>query len=49
MAAADTGSKWLIGHSPEAWVRWVLQDPTLQVEAQLSTEFQLRFSDSAIK
>ncbi len=51
MAAADTGSKWLIGHSPEAWVRWVLQDPTLQVEAQLSTEFQhlTRLSDSLLR
>ncbi len=51
MAAADTGSKWLISHSPEAWVRWVLQDPTLQVEAQLSTEFQhlTRLSDSLLR
>jgi predicted transposase YdaD len=51
MAAADTGSKWLIGHSPEAWVRWVLQDSTLQVEAQLSTEFQhlTRLSDSLLR
>jgi len=46
-AAADTGSKWLIGHSPEAWVQWVLQDLTLQVEAQLATEFPLGFSESA--
>jgi len=51
MAAADTGSKWLIGQSPEAWVRWVLQDPTVQVEAQLSTEFQslTRLSDSLLR
>jgi hypothetical protein len=27
MAAADQGSKWLIGASPEAWAQWALNDP----------------------
>ena len=41
MAAADAGSKWLIGHSPQAWVSWLLLDQASRVEAELSTEFQL--------
>ena len=51
MAEADSGSKWLLGQSPQAWVGWVLQDPTLMVEAELSTEFQYikRLSDSLLR
>ncbi len=51
MAGADAGSKWLIGHSPQAWVAWVFDDPTVVVEAQLSTEFQhlTRLSDSLLR
>ena len=51
MADADSGSKWLLGQSPQAWARWVLQDPTLTVEAELSTEFQYikRLSDSLLR
>jgi predicted transposase/invertase (TIGR01784 family) len=51
MAAADQGSKWLIGASPEAWAQWALDDPAVQVETQLSTEFQhlTRLSDSLLR
>ena len=51
MAQADHGSKWLIGHSPQAWVAWLFDDPTTTVEAQLSTEFQhlTRLSDSLLQ
>jgi len=47
MAQADINSKWLLGEAPETWVRWLLDDPTLTVEAHLSGEFQhvLRRSD----
>ena len=50
MAQADRGSEWLIGHSPQAWVEWLFDDPTAQVEAQLSPEFQFvtRLSDSLL-
>jgi len=50
MTQADRGSKWLIGHSPQAWVEWLFDDPTTQVEAQLSPEFQFitRLSDSLL-
>ena len=51
MAAADAGSKWLIGHSPQAWVSWLLPDQTIRIEAELSTEFQFitRLSDSLLR
>ena len=51
MAEADQGSKWLIGASPEAWAQWALDDPAVQVETQLSTEFQhlTRLSDSLLR
>ncbi len=47
MAEADVNSKWLLGKAPETWVRWLLDDPSLAVEAHLSGEFQhvLRHSD----
>lgn len=39
MGRADVTGKWLLGEDPDAWVRWMLADPTLEVEAFLSTEF----------
>ncbi|HDN80659.1 MAG TPA: hypothetical protein ENG33_09380 [Chloroflexi bacterium] len=47
MAEADVNSKWLLGKAPETWVQWLLDDPSLTVEAHLSGEFQhvLRRSD----
>ncbi len=51
MVQADAGSKWIIGESPEAWARWVLNEPDVTVEEQLSTEFQLvrRLTDSLLR
>jgi len=44
---ADIGSKRLLEAEPEKWVRWLLDDPDLQVKAVLSGEFQfvLRYND----
>ena len=51
MANADASSKWIIGESPEAWARWVLNEPDVIVEEQLSTEFQLirRLTDTLLR
>ena len=51
MPKSDLSSKWRIGQSPQARVQWVLQDPTLEVEAILSTDFQYsqRLSDSLLR
>ena len=38
--AADIGSKRLIGLAPTAWVRWLLNDPTLEAVDVLSADFQ---------
>jgi len=47
MGRADVGSKRLLEAEPEVWVRWLLDDPHLRVEAILSGEFQfvLRYND----
>ena len=51
MGEADVSGKWLLGEAPEEWVRWMLADPTLQVEEFLSAEFQhvLRYSDTLLR
>jgi len=51
MGKADVSGKWLFGDAPEDWVRWMLADPTLEVEEFLSAEFQhvLRHSDSLLR
>ena len=40
MGKADIGSKRLLETEAETWVRWLLDDPSLQVKATLSGEFQ---------
>ncbi len=47
----DVSSKWVLGGSPDLWVRWVLNDPTLEVEELLDAEFQFvgRASDSLLR
>ncbi|MFQ5857974.1 MAG: hypothetical protein ACE5LU_20405 [Anaerolineae bacterium] len=51
MGKADISSKWLLGEEPEAWVRWMMADPTLEIEVFLSAEFQhvLRHSDVLLR
>ena len=51
MGKADISSKWLLGETPDEWVRWILTDPTLEVEAFLSAEFRhvLRLSDVLLR
>ncbi len=51
MGKADVSGKWLFGDAPEEWVRWMLADPTLEVEEFLSAEFQhvLRHSDALLR
>ncbi len=51
MGEADVSGKWLLGEAPEEWVRWMLADPTLEVEELLSAEFQhvLRHSDALLR
>ena len=51
MGKADISSKWLLGEAPDEWVRWILTDPTLEVEAFLSAEFRhvLRLSDVLLR
>lgn len=51
MGKADVSSKWLLGEDPDAWVRWMMADPTLKIEAFLSAEFQhvLRRSDVLLR
>ncbi|MEY3825596.1 MAG: hypothetical protein RLZZ148_408, partial [Cyanobacteriota bacterium] len=48
---ADIGTKRLISLAPEHWVQWVTQQPDIQVEEFLSTEFEWigRESDVLIK
>ena len=48
---ADIGSKRLISLAPDAWARWVTQDPNITVQDILSSEFQWisRESDVLIK
>ncbi len=51
MGKADVNGKWLLGGDPEEWVRWMLDDPTVEVEEFLSAEFQhvLRHSDALLR
>lgn len=45
---ADLSAKETLDQTAEAWVRWILADQKVEVEASLSTEFQFvgRRSDS---
>ncbi|MFQ5594202.1 MAG: Rpn family recombination-promoting nuclease/putative transposase [Anaerolineae bacterium] len=51
MGKADVTGKWLLGEDPAAWVRWMMADPRLEIEAFLSAEFQhvLRHSDILLR
>ena len=51
MSRADVSSKWVLGGSPSLWVQWLLDDPALEVEELLTTEFQYvgRASDSLLR
>ncbi len=51
MGRADVSGKWLLGEAPEEWVRWMLADPTLEVEEFLTAEFRhvLRHSDVLLR
>ena len=48
---ADIGSKRLISIAPDAWARWVTQDPDITAQEILASEFQWisRESDVLIK
>ena len=37
---ADIGSKRLISLAPDNWARWLTQQPDVQVQEFLSSEFQ---------
>lgn len=47
MGQADVSSKRILAGDPTLWIRWLLQDPTADVKAHLSGEFQFiqRYSD----
>lgn len=51
MGKKDIGGKDLINRNPDGWVRWLLGDATLTVEAILTTDFQFisRQSDSLLQ
>ena len=51
MGDKDIGGKYLIDRDPEGWVRWLLQDPELEVEHVLSPNFQFvdRYTDSLLE
>jgi len=51
MGQADISSKYLLTGEPEKWIRWLLEDATVQVEERLSGEFQfiLRQSDELFR
>ncbi len=51
MPKADVAGKRLLGGRPELWVRWILDDPEVVVEEELSTEFGFvaRLSDIVLK
>jgi len=51
MGKADISSKYILAGEPVEWVRWLLQDTTVQVEECLSGEFQfiLRHSDELFR
>ena len=48
---SDIGGKRLVSLSPEAWVRWLTQNPEISVKEILSSEFQWisRANDALIK
>ncbi len=50
MGRADIGGKRVLGEAPETGVRWLLKDPSLEVKAALTEEFQfvLRHSDELL-
>lgn len=50
MGDKDIGGKYLIDRDPQGWVRWLLQDPGLEVAQILSPNFQFvaRYSDSLL-
>ena len=39
--ASDIGSKRLIGLAPDAWARWVTQQPDLVAEEIVAADFQV--------
>lgn len=51
MGKADISSKHILAGEPEGWIRWLLQDATVQVDENLSGEFQfiLRQSDELFR
>jgi predicted transposase YdaD len=51
MSDKDIGGKYLIDRDPEGWIRWLLDDPMLEVLQILSTDFQFvaRRSDSLLQ
>ncbi len=51
MGDKDIGGKYLIDRDPEGWVRWLLNDPTLDLVQILSSDFQFvaRASDSLLE
>lgn len=51
MGRADISSKYVLAGDPAEWIRWLLQDPTVEVEEHLSGEFQfiLRHSDALFR
>ncbi len=50
MGQSDIGGKRVLGTAPETWVRWLLQNPALDVLTTLTEEFRfvLRHSDSLL-
>lgn len=50
MGKADVGGKRVLGTAPETWVRWLLGEPDLEVQATLTEEFRfvLRHSDELL-
>jgi len=51
MGQADISSKYVLAGDPTEWIRWLLQDPTVEVKEHLSGEFQfiLRHSDALFR
>jgi hypothetical protein len=50
MGKADIGGKHVLGSAPETWVRWLFEDPKLDVLEALTEEFRfvLRHSDELL-
>lgn len=51
MGNKDISGKYLIDRDPEGWIRWLLNDPTLEVLEVLNPEFQFigRRGDSLLR